>query len=497
SSEALYEEWMDREVRAAVKISDDELRKAYRKFRQERIVEYWTAPEMSEAQKLHKDLLNGKNTDLEPQLKKIQFGKSLETVENAIYDLQEGGITNPILVDSLYYIFKLVKSAPHPEYSKQTFPYWLPTIEKIVRDRKEDIVLDQKFTQMMKDKEFSIKKDAFNFLHLQLFNLIYDKQELKYKEPEQIQRELIKNEVTSASMADRPLVIFKKGNQWTVKDFWQKLSVCPYPMNYKNPDDLKPGLVDLIRRIILFESVTENAAQKQYQNTNYVKSQSAMWSDNLLARALMSSFENKININESDMVKRYDQVKDRNLKPEMRKIIPLYVSSRELAEDLLRQIKGGADFISLAEKYSLNKTGINKTDPGIFINKDYWGEIGKSAFSMQVGKTSDLISVKDTGFAIVKLLEIQSAAPYQYAEVRGKIEGVMKSEVLQQNLNELLSKKAKNYKIKISRTAAEEVEYLNGNMGVKKTHFPLRNLVPMIPLFDSHAQWYKEIANRN
>lgn len=497
SNEALYEQWMDSEVRNPVRVSNDELKNAYKRFRQERIVEYWTSPSIAEARKISESVSKGLDTKDQPQLKKIDYGQSLESVEELVYNLKEGGVSKPILVDNLYYVFKLVKSSPHPKYSQQTFPYWIPTIEKIIRDRKEDAVLDKKFAQLMADKDFSIKKDAYNFLLEQLYPVIYDKNELKYKQPEQIQTQLLAKEIRSENMFDRPLVIFKQGNQWTVKDFWQKLSVSPFPLNYKDPEDLKAGLVDLIRRTILFESVNGDARKKQYQNSDYVKNQSAMWNDNLLAKALMSSYEKNINVSESDLLQRYEQVKDKNLKPEMRRIIPLFVKDRKLADDLLQQIRSGADITDLAVKYSENKMGLSKTDPGVYIKKDYWGEVGKEAFNLKVGQNSNVIVTNDTGFAIIKLVAIQGAAPYKYEEVRSQIEEVMKSETLQQQLNGLLQKTAKNYKVKINRDAVKKVEYMGGNMGIKKTHFPLRNFVPTMPLFDHNAKWYKEIVSKN
>ncbi|MDP4197909.1 MAG: peptidylprolyl isomerase, partial [Bacteroidota bacterium] len=199
----------------------------------------------------------------------------------------------------------------------------------------------------------------------------------------------------------------------------------------------------------------------------------------------------------SDLLQRYEQVKDKNLKPEMRRIIPLFVKDRKLADDLLQQIRSGADITDLAAKYSENKMGLNKTDPGVYIKKDYWGEVGKEAFNLKVGQNSNVIVTNDTGFAIIKLVAIQGAAPYKYEEVRSQIEEVMKSETLQQQLNGLLQKTAKNYKVKIYRDAVKKVEYMGGNMGIKKTHFPLRNFVPTMPLFDHNAKWYKEIVSKN
>ncbi|MGD8781274.1 MAG: hypothetical protein PVH88_20205 [Ignavibacteria bacterium] len=62
---------------------------------------------------------------------------------------------------------------------------------------------------------------------------------------------------------------------------------------------------------------------------------------------------------------------------------------------------------------------------------------------------------------------------------------------LQNKLNTFLSDVIGNYEIEINRDALEKVEYFGGNMGVKKTHFPLRSAVPMFLIFDHNAKWYQ------
>jgi len=112
--------------------------------------------------------------------------------------------------------------------------------------------------------------------------------------------------------------------------------------------------------------------------------------------------------------------------------------ARAKAEDLLKQIKSGANFAELAKK--------NSDDPG---SKDAGGELGwivkgqtvpefeKTAFGQNVGQTSNVVQTS-YGFHIIQTEEKQAAGLKPVSEVRASIENVLK----QQKVGALLSKQA-------------------------------------------------------
>src|ERR1700722_4190259 len=96
-------------------------------------------------------------------------------------------------------------------------------------------------------------------------------------------------------------------------------------------------------------------------------------------------------------------------------------AAKQKAEDLLKQIKGGADFAALAKA--------NSDDPG---SKEQGGELGmiqrgvtvpafeKAAFSLQPGQTSDVIKTQ-FGYHIIKVEEKQTAHLKPLDEVKAQI----------------------------------------------------------------------------
>ena len=69
-----------------------------------------------------------------------------------------------------------------------------------------------------------------------------------------------------------------------------------------------------------------------------------------------------------------------------------------------------------------------------------------------------------------------------------EISSALQDQKLQQELNDILLQKIKNYNVKIYWAELNNVHYYGGNMGVEKTHFPLRNAIPSFPFFNHNAE---------
>jgi len=98
------------------------------------------------------------------------------------------------------------------------------------------------------------------------------------------------------------------------------------------------------------------------------------------------------------------------------------------AEDLLQQIKAGADFAALATKFS--------EDPGSKVNGgdlDYFGrgrmvpEFENAAFTLPVGQTSELVK-SQFGFHIIKVTDKKPAVTRPLSEVQTQIEDQLKQQ---------------------------------------------------------------------
>jgi len=131
----------------------------------------------------------------------------------------------------------------------------------------------------------------------------------------------------------------------------------------------------------------------------------------------------------------FDENEELYTNPERRRAQHILVEDEGLANDLLNQIKEGADFAELAKTNS-EDTSSNEQggDLGLF-ERDLMGvEFDEAVFSMNVGDVSDVVSTDYGYFHIIKLTEIQTQTAQSFEEVREQLVALHKKNAKQKIL---------------------------------------------------------------
>jgi peptidyl-prolyl cis-trans isomerase D len=109
---------------------------------------------------------------------------------------------------------------------------------------------------------------------------------------------------------------------------------------------------------------------------------------------------------------------------------------RKGAEDLLAQVKGGADFAQLATKHSEDEgSAKNGGDLDYFGRGRMVPEFEQAAFGMQPGQVSDLVKTQ-YGFHIIKVVDKKPGSTRSLDEVRAQITDQLRSQKAQQVVSE-------------------------------------------------------------
>ncbi len=148
--------------------------------------------------------------------------------------------------------------------------------------------------------------------------------------------------------------------------------------------------------------------------------------------------------------------------------------AQKRAEDLLKQLKGGASFEDLAKKYS--------EDPGSAKEGGSLGWIGKgrtvpefekAAFSLPKGQISDLVK-SSYGFHIIRVDDRQDAHMKTLDEVKGEIEPILK----QQKAQQIAQKQAEDLLQDAKAKGLDAAAAAKGVPVVTSDFFSRKDLVP-------------------
>jgi len=109
------------------------------------------------------------------------------------------------------------------------------------------------------------------------------------------------------------------------------------------------------------------------------------------------------------------------------------------ANDLLKQIRDGANFEDIAKKYSDGPSGADGGALGIFQRGKLAKELEDKTFSMKAGQVTDVIRTKQ-GYVILKVVDHQAAGVPPMKDVLPRIQDALYYEKLQPALRAYLTK---------------------------------------------------------
>lgn len=203
------------------------------------------------------------------------------------------------------------------------------------------------------------------------------------------------------------------------------------PEQYRNlpPQVLYPMLLD---QVIDREALVMRARKEGLQNDPKVQEQMRSADDRVLQNALLSR-EVGPTLTEAAVRAQYDKEYAGKPGPEEVHAQHILVDSKEKAEKIIADLKGGADFAELAKKNSTDPGAANGGDLGWFKKGDMVPAFADAAFSMKPGDVDPQPVQTQFGWHVIKVLDKRQAPAPAFEQVQEQIrqqlirEGVQKA----------------------------------------------------------------------
>ena len=136
----------------------------------------------------------------------------------------------------------------------------------------------------------------------------------------------------------------------------------------------------------------------------------------------LDSMEEPEQPTESDLRNLYDENADLYTNPERRRAQHILIESEDLANELLSQIKEGADFAELAKANSEDTSSSEEGGDLGFFEKELMGaEFDEVAFAMNIGDVSDVVETDYGFFHIIKLTDIEPETMQSFEMVEERL----------------------------------------------------------------------------
>jgi foldase protein PrsA len=270
----------------------------------------------------------------------------------------------------------------------------------------------------------------------------------------------------------------------TIKEFKKKLNEIK--LNYISKEKLKAKKIreNILNRLIIEKLIIQEAKNKNIQvskqnldryikniKQNYSKKEfkkilfnkfktEEEWTNEikkkiLIEKTLSNIVTKKINIDEKELLKYYNNYYKDKKKPKTIILAQIFTPSKEKIKLAKKEIEEGNNFENIVKKYS---KGPEATKDGLVgeIQKGEGPEVFDFAFNLEEGKTSEVLE-SNHGYHILKVLKINESKNYSFQEAKKHIlnEIIYNKEKL--IYESWLKRKIKNSKIIKNKKALEYI----------------------------------------
>lgn len=211
--------------------------------------------------------------------------------------------------------------------------------------------------------------------------------------------------------------------------------------------------LDEMRKQMHLDTMEDLQKAAEAQGVSFEDFKQNMRTEIITQQVIQREVGSHINISKADEEQFYNQHKADLARPEQVKLSEILISTDQAgndetklaadqakADDLLKQLKAGANFEDIAKKYSEGPSAAQGGDLGYFERGKLAKQLEDLTFDkLKKGDVSDVIRTKQ-GFVILKVTDHTSAGIPAFTEIEPRIQEAVYMQKLQPALREYLKK---------------------------------------------------------
>ena len=210
--------------------------------------------------------------------------------------------------------------------------------------------------------------------------------------------------------------------------------------------------LDDMRKQMKLDTMEDLEKAAESQGVSFEDFKQNLRTEIITQQVIQKEVGSRINISKQEEQRFYDQHRSELARPEAVKLSEILISTESAnndeakideakakAEDLLKQIRGGASFADIAKKSSQGPSAADGGDLGYFERGKLAKQLEDLTFAMKKNQVSDVIRTKQ-GFVILMVSDHITPGIPSLAEIEPRLQEAVYMQKLQPALREYLTK---------------------------------------------------------
>jgi peptidyl-prolyl cis-trans isomerase C len=366
-----------------------------------------------------------------------------------------GQTSDPVKTSYGWHLIRLIETRDAQQLGDRA--KLLPAIRDLLKSRKSSEVEAEFLKQIEEKAKVEINTEATKMLMDQL-DQFYPKKIGSNTRPDNFfpQPELLKPFELQMVLASY------QGGEVTVEDYLKKIANVAeaYRPRFDNPDSLKKVIFQLeLRNIMEYEAGQRNVDQQPEYQRRMTDFREGLMADRFVRTVLGRN----IDVNEDEIRQYYNSHLEEFMTPRELHLQEIEVDSSQQALRIAEQLIAGADFGTLAAKYTVRSGFKEKKGDLGFVQPGRFPSLYQAAQSLISGQVSDTVLNEDGKYSIVKLLDTKESevVPVEniVAQVKQKVMALKRSSATADWLKEQRSKTQITVYDDVLRDSVDKAKY--------------------------------------